>query len=119
MARILLADDDGMVRDLFERVLAAGGHEVRIAQDGQEALAIVEAGAVFDILVTDVNMPGLDGISLAKKVLAARPSVRVLLMSGFTEELQRGSAEIAGRVATLTKPCSIEDIRAGLKALLG
>lgn len=119
MARILLADDDAMVRDLFERVLSAGGHEVLIAQDGQEALGRAEASGPFHVLVTDVHMPGIDGISLAKALSAKQPGLKILLMSGFPEQLQRGKAEVAGHVETLTKPCSIDDIRAKIKALTG
>ena len=111
MARILLADDDSMVRELVARVLVSGGHEVHVAQDGMEALALVEAGTLVDILVTDVNMPGLDGIALAKKVAAVQPGLRVLLMSGFPEQLARGKADVPGRVETLAKPCSVDDIR--------
>lgn len=118
MARILLADDDGMVRELVARVLLSGGHEVHVAQDGQEALALVEAGTPVDILVTDVNMPGLDGIALAKKVASVRPGLRILLMSGFPEQLAKGKADIAGRIETLSKPCSIDEIRKALSSLL-
>ena len=116
MARILLADDDGMVRDLVERVLTAGGHTVRVAQDGQEALGLADnGGGPFDVLVTDVHMPGIDGITLAKTLAAKQPGLKVLLLSGF----QRGKAELPGRVETLTKPCSVEDLRARLAALIG
>jgi CheY-like chemotaxis protein len=118
MARILLADDDSTVRDLVARVLLSGGHKVAVAQDGLEALALVEAGAPVDILVTDVNMPGLDGIALAKKVAAVRPGLRVLLMSGFPEQLAKGKADIPARVETLSKPCSIDDIRSALSGLV-
>jgi two-component system cell cycle response regulator CpdR len=117
MARILLADDDAIVRELFERVLASSGHQVRIAQDGQEALGLADSGGAFDVLVTDVHMPGVDGILLAKTLMAKQPGLKVLLMSGFPEQLQRGKAEIAGHVETLTKPCSIEDIRARIAKL--
>ena len=119
MARILLSDDDAMVRDLFERVLAAGGHRVFIAQDGQEALAWAETSGPFDVLVTDVHMPGIDGITLAKALTAKQPGLKILLMSGFPEQLHRGKAEISGHVETLAKPCSIDDIRAKIKALTG
>jgi two-component system cell cycle response regulator CpdR len=119
MARILLADDDGTVRDLVERVLVAGGHHVRVAQDGQEALGLADAGGSFDVLVTDVHMPGIDGITLAKTLAAKQPGLKVLLMSGFPEQLQRGKSELAGRVETLTKPCSVEDIRSKIASLIG
>jgi CheY-like chemotaxis protein len=119
MARILLSDDDATVRDLFGRVLAAGGHTVFIAQDGQEALGRAETSGPFDVLVTDVHMPGIDGITLAKALAAKQPGLKILLMSGFPEQLHRGKAELAGHVETLTKPCSIEDIRAKIKTLTG
>lgn len=118
MARILLADDDAAVRDLVQRVLVAGGHRVEVAQDGLEALALAEGGAEFEVLVTDVQMPGLDGITLAQRLAAVRPGVRVLLMSGYPEQLARGLGAIPGRVETLTKPSSIDEIRARLTALL-
>lgn len=119
MAHILLADDDGTVRDLVERVLVAGGHHVRVAQDGQEALGLADAAELFDLLVTDVHMPGIDGIALAKILAAKQPGLKVLLLSGFPEQLQRGKAELSGRVETLTKPCSVEDIRVTIASLLG
>jgi CheY-like chemotaxis protein len=119
MARILLADDDGTVRDLVERVLTAGGHSVRVAQDGQEALGLADSGGgPFDVLVTVVHMPGIDGITLAKTLAAKQPGLKVLLLSGFPEQLQRGKAELTGRVETLTKPCSVEDLRARIAALI-
>jgi two-component system, cell cycle response regulator CpdR len=117
MARILLADDDETVRDLVERVLAAAGHDVRVAQDGQEALGLADSGGTFDLLVTDVHMPGIDGITLAKTLAAKQPGLKVLLLSGFPEQLQRGKAELTGRIETLMKPCSVEDIRAKIMAL--
>ena len=117
MARILLADDDAMVRDLFERVLSGSGHEVRIAQDGQEALGLAGSAGPFDVLVTDVNMPGIDGIQLAKMLVARQPGLKILLMSGFPEQLQRGTVELAEHVETLTKPCSIADIRTKINSL--
>ena len=118
MARILLADDDASARDLVQRVLTSAGHDVRVAHDGHEALSLLEGGAGIDVLVTDVHMPGLDGIELAQRVLAANAGLRILLMSGFPEQLARGRQSIGGRIETLTKPCTLEDLRAALGRLL-
>ena len=75
MARILLAEDDAATRDLVQRALGLEGHEVVVTQDGVEALEKLQAApARFDVLVTDVQMPGLDGIALVEKGLAANPS---------------------------------------------
>jgi len=117
MARILLADDDKGTRDVVRRALELDGHKVVTADDGSEAQALVQAGG-FDLLVTDVQMPGLDGISLAKRLNVSRPGLRVLLMSGYPEHLERGITEIGGRIEVLTKPCSIDEIRRRLEALL-
>ena len=71
MARILLAEDDAATRDLVQRALGLDGHEVVVTQDGMEALEKLQAApARVDLLITDVQMPVLDGIALAEKALA-------------------------------------------------
>ena len=92
MARILLADDDAATRDLVRRALEADGHKVTVTQDGSEALDRITGGEAFDVLVSDVNMPGLDGLSLAERAANALPGIGVLLMSGFAEQLDKERA---------------------------
>ncbi len=119
MARILLADDDASMRDLVKRALEADGHAVDVTQDGLEALErLTGAGGNADVLVTDVNMPGLDGISLAQRAIIIKPALRILLMSGFTEELERAKSIKAVRLGVLPKPFTLEQIRGALKALI-
>jgi CheY-like chemotaxis protein len=120
MARILLADDDAATRELVKRALESDGHSVHVTQDGSEALDCVEgAGSQqFDVLVTDVEMPLLDGISLAQRALK-QPSLRVLLMSGFAEQLDKAKALKSSNVAVLSKPFTLEDMRASVRKLLG
>ena len=93
MARILLADDDAATRDLVKRALEADGHSVHVTQDGSEALEAVEGSGAqkFDVLVSDVEMPLLDGVALAQRALK-QPNLRILLMSGFAEQLDRAKA---------------------------
>jgi CheY-like chemotaxis protein len=119
MARILLADDDAATRDLVKRGLEADGHSVHVTQDGGEALECVEGSAQkFDVLVSDVEMPLLDGIALAERALK-QPNLRVLLMSGFAEQLDRARALKSRQVAVLSKPFTLEDVRASVRKLLG
>jgi CheY-like chemotaxis protein len=120
MARILLADDDAATRDLVRRALEADGHSVHVTQDGSEALECVEgAGAQkFDVLVTDVEMPLLDGIALAQRALK-QPALRVLLMSGFADQLDRASSLKSTQVAVISKPFTLEDMRGSVRKLLG
>jgi CheY-like chemotaxis protein len=119
MARILLADDDASTRELVKRALEAEGHSVEVAQDGTEALEKLKshAGAV-DVLVSDVHMPGVDGIALASRAVE-QGGVKVLLMSGFPEELDRARKIKAERLSVLSKPFTLEQVRAAVRALLG
>lgn len=120
MARILLADDDKAMRDFVKRALEADGHHVAVAHDGTEALERLSApGGTADVLVTDVNMPGLDGVSLAGRAAGMTPSLRVLFMSGFPEELERAKGIKAAKVGTLSKPFSLEQVKAAVRGLLG
>ncbi len=118
MARILLADDDAAARELVARALKADGHAVDATQDGAEALEHLGAHA-FDLLVTDLHMPGMDGASLAKHVRAKHPAMRILLMSGYTSELDKAAASLSGAVVTIPKPFTLESIRAAVKKALG
>jgi CheY-like chemotaxis protein len=119
MARILLADDDAATRDLVTRALATDGHTVEATQDGSEALEKLQTNpTAYDLLISDVQMPGLDGIGLAEQGLALRPTLRVLLMSGFADELGR-AGQLKSKVSSvLTKPFTLEQIRAAAKAAL-
>lgn len=119
MARILLADDDASTRDLVQRALATDGHNVSPTQDGSEALEkLREAPGSFDLLITDVQMPGLDGIALAEASVGIDAKLRVILMSGFAGELGRAD-HLKGRISRIiTKPFTLEQIRAAAKAAL-
>ena len=118
MARILLADDDAATRELVKRALETEGHKVEVTQDGAEALDKLKADAgAIDVLVSDVNMPGIDGISLATQAVGLG-HVRVLLMSGFPEELERAKKIKAPRLDVLSKPFTLEQVRAAVRAIL-
>jgi CheY-like chemotaxis protein len=120
MARILLADDDAATRDLVQRALKMDGHEVILTQDGTEALERLEGrGRRVDLLISDVQMPGLDGIELVEKGLKASPRLRVILMSGFAGELDRAE-HLRGKVArVIAKPFTLDEMRSTVKGVLG
>ncbi|WP_072395727.1 response regulator [Hyphomicrobium sp. CS1GBMeth3] len=119
MARILLAEDDQATRDLVKRALTADGHAVDLTQDGAEALeTLTTSGASFDLLVSDVHMPGADGIELAQHAIARLPDLKLLLMSGFAEELDRARALQSPNLAVILKPFTLEQIRVAVRALL-
>lgn len=117
MARILLADDDAASRDLVQRALTADGHVVVGTHDGHEAMERLQAGgAVYDVVVSDVQMPGMDGIALATAALAAVPGLAVILISGYTDQLERARSLEGRHVGTLLKPFTLEQIRAAVRA---
>ncbi|MGZ5851184.1 MAG: response regulator [Hyphomicrobium sp.] len=119
MARILLADDDAATRDLVKRALEGDGHTVQVTQDGSEALDRVKAAQLFDLLVSDVEMPLLDGVKLAERASALQPGLRILLMSGFAEQLERAKTLKGPQVAVISKPFTLDQVRATVRKLLG
>lgn len=117
MARILLADDDKALRELVTRALQGEGHSVVAVDDGLEALQRL-SGEAFDLLVSDLDMPGMDGMALTARVSASLPQIKVLLISGLDDELQRAAGFPAGRVATLAKPFTLDQVKAAVRRLL-
>jgi CheY-like chemotaxis protein len=120
MACILLADDDAAARDLVERALASEGHRVVATADGAEALERLQnAPGQFDLLISDVQMPGLDGIELIETAVTLAPKLRVIVMSGFSDELDR-TAHLKSKIAhVIAKPFTLEEVRSAVKGVLG
>jgi two-component system cell cycle response regulator CpdR len=112
MPRILIADDEEAVRGLVARALQMDGHTTVTAQDGAEALEILtrEAGK-FDLLLTDIKMPLMDGIALALAAARDFPKLTIILMTGFADQRERASGLNAIVRDVVTKPFSVADIR--------
>jgi len=112
MSRVLIADDEDSMRALVARAIAMDGHETVTAQDGAEALDILtrENGA-FDLLLTDIQMPIMDGIALALSAARDFPELTILLMTGFAHQRERASNLSAIAHDVITKPFSVADIR--------
>jgi CheY-like chemotaxis protein len=112
MPRVLIADDEDSMRTLVARAIAMDGHETVTAEDGAEALEILsrEHGA-FDLLLTDIQMPVMDGIALALAAARDFPNLTILLMTGFADQRERASGLNAIAHDVITKPFSVADIR--------
>ncbi|HEX3500969.1 MAG TPA: response regulator [Stellaceae bacterium] len=117
MAKILVAEDDSAVRAFVVRALSHGGHEVTAAPDGLAALTHL-ASERFDLLLTDIVMPGLDGIALALKASSDYPDMPILLMTGFAAERQRAHNLEALIHRVIAKPFTLNEICAAVDEAL-
>ncbi|MCC6467904.1 MAG: response regulator [Alphaproteobacteria bacterium] len=109
MARILLAEDDPAVREFVRRALTHSGHEVTAVDDGLGAVEALSR-AEFDLLVTDIVMPGMDGIALALKASKDHPHLPILMMTGYAAERQRAHNLDALIHKVIAKPFTLREI---------
>src|SRR5262249_5609550 len=111
-ARILVAEDDLPVRALITRALTQDGHEVVAAADGGEALeAFAHGEGNFDLLLTDIKMPVMDGIALALAVARDEPDLPILLMTGYIDQRERASGLDALIHDIIAKPFTLGEIQ--------
>jgi len=107
---ILVVEDEDAVRSFVERVLTAAGYQVKTARNGDEALLLARSMAPFDLLLTDVVMPGMGGMELAEKLRETHPGLPTIYASGYSD---RGRSDVAGESddsAYLRKPFSTEEL---------
>ena len=104
--RVLVVDDEEPMRLFVGRVLQDAGHEVAMAASGDEAIAMLPALTSLDVLVTDEVMPRMPGHELARLVRAREPAVRVLYLTGFSDQLFKEKRALWADEAFLDKPCT-------------
>jgi two-component system, cell cycle response regulator CpdR len=117
MAKILLAEDDHAVREFVTRGLQALGHDVEAVPDGGAAVIALMRDR-YDLVLTDIVMPVMDGIALALKVASDWPATPVLMMSGYAEERKRAYNLSDLIVDVLAKPFGLDDLRAAVDKAL-
>ena len=119
MANILLVDDEETVRGFLRRGLEIDGHTVTTAEDGGDGLdRLNEASGAFDLMLTDIRMPIMDGIALALAAKRDYPDLLILLMTGFADQRERAKDLDVIVEDVLTKPFSLADLRAAVKRAL-
>jgi two-component system, cell cycle response regulator CpdR len=119
MARILIAEDDEPVRGFVKRALEMDGHSVKAEADGAAALdALSESDGAFDMILSDIRMPLMDGIALALAVGRDFPNIPILLMTGFADQRERAHDLEAIIEDVITKPFSLAEIRAAVSKVL-
>jgi two-component system, OmpR family, response regulator MprA len=116
-AAVLLVDDDAPIRRMLERTLAAEGYDVATVADGGAALAQVER-SMPDVIVLDVAMPGIDGLSVTKRLRAKGLPVPILLLTARDALQERVAGLDAGADDYLVKPFEVEELTARVRALL-
>ena len=117
MAKILLAEDEASVAEFVVRALGHRGHDVRRVPDGLAAVAAL-ASEPYDMLLSDIVMPGLDGIALALKAGKDYPGMKILLISGYADERQRAHNLDALAHRIVAKPFTLAEICAAVDEVL-
>jgi two-component system, cell cycle response regulator CpdR len=109
MARILLAEDDDVMREYLTRALVRSGYAVEAVDRGTAGLALIEAGEQFDLLLTDIVMPEMDGIELAQKAAIIAPDLRVMFITGFSAVTLKAGQSLPN-AKVLSKPFHLRDL---------
>jgi len=119
MSRILVVDDEEPLRGMCARALTTEGHQVETASDGSEALELLirERGR-FDLLLTDVRMPVMDGIALALAAARDFPDLTILLMTGYADQRERAQGLDALVHDVIAKPFSVTELRGAVAEAL-
>ena len=116
--KILVVDDERAVRDSLRRALELEGYEIELAEDGRQALELLEDEAQPDALILDVLMPGPDGLEVSRRLRKAGNRVPILMLTARDEVENRVAGLDAGADDYVTKPFALEELLARLRALL-
>jgi two-component system cell cycle response regulator CpdR len=117
MTRILLAEDDDSLRGFLARALERAGYDVRACADGDEAIeALPEAH--WDLLLTDIVMPGADGIEVARQAAALQPDVRIMFITGFAAVALAAKETAPAGAKVLAKPVHLREIVAEVERMV-
>jgi CheY-like chemotaxis protein len=117
--KILLVDDDPMIRETSLALLEFLGHQVTAVRGGQEALDLIRRSSGWDVVVLDLNMPGLDGLGTLKRLRNLQPTLPVIMATGYADEDTQRELVNLGRVVLLLKPYSLHEIQGILLGTLG
>lgn len=117
MASILLAEDDSSLRSFLGRALERAGHDVRVCADGHEAERALEDGP-YDLLLTDIVMPGLDGIEVARIAAQRFPGMQIMFITGFAAVALSAGAQAPEGSKVLSKPVHLRELVAEVDRMI-
>jgi two-component system, cell cycle sensor histidine kinase and response regulator CckA len=115
---VLVVDDEASVREFVERALTFAGYRTEVAADGPEALEVFARHGAFDLLVTDLRMPQMMGDELARQLRLAYPTLKVLYLTGYSDELFRERNTLWSDEAFLDKPQGVDALLEAVSLLL-
>jgi two-component system cell cycle response regulator CpdR len=119
MAKLLIVEDDESVRTLAARALERAGHLIDIAADGAQGLALIRAAqGGYDLVVSDIRMPEMDGIEMAKAAVRLFPATKILLMTGYADQRERAEELNGAILDVVQKPFTLAEIRARVERAL-
>ena len=116
MTRILLAEDDDSLRGFLTRALERAGYEVHACADGDEAAEVLDQ--TWDLLLTDIVMPGVDGIELARQAAARQPDLRIMFITGFAAVALTAKEQAPAGAKVLSKPIHLREIVGEVERML-
>jgi two-component system cell cycle sensor histidine kinase/response regulator CckA len=116
--RILAVDDEPPILDFVQRVLEPAGYDVTTATSGKQALELATNRGPFDAVVTDLLMPGMNGDELARQLRASFPDLKVLYLTGFSDQLFKDKVTLWHDEAFLDKPTTIKGLTEAVALLL-
>ncbi|MCA1909577.1 MAG: PAS domain-containing protein, partial [Magnetospirillum sp.] len=115
---ILLVEDEDAVRMFGSRALKNKGYKVIEARSGEQALDVLRSEDGIDVLISDVVMPGMDGVTLAKLVRMERPGIKLILISGYSEDVARNGIDPDAGIHFLPKPFSLKQLAEAVKLVM-
>jgi len=119
MANILLTEDDDAVRSFVARALEMDGHTLTLAEDGEDGFdKLQEVQGDFDLLLTDIKMPFMDGIELARTAAPLYPDLKILFMTGFADQRERADGLEDIVIDVVSKPFTLTEIKRAVTAAL-
>lgn len=117
-ARILVVDDQEEMRDLLCEMLAEEGYRAEAVTGGEDALRVL-AAEHYDLLLTDLNMPRMDGLALLRQVREERPSLPVVVITGYGSRATERRVLMEGARGYISKPCTLQRVVAAVESALG
>ena len=116
MSRILLAEDDDSLRGFLARALERAGHDVTACPDGEEAVTHLDEP--WDLLLTDIVMPGIDGIEVARQAAAKHPGLRIMFITGFAAVALNSDSQTPKNAKVLSKPVHLRELVSEVNKML-